>query len=93
MFREVNISKKIEKVEKSISKYIYKHLKISKAVKRFVAIEYSTYHREIRVIYNGVYIGKVGNDDKSILYSPRELVENIIKDYASKLALSNLKEL
>lgn len=89
----MNISKKTAEFEKSISKYIYKHLKIPKAVKRFVAIEYSTYHREIRVIYNGTYIGKVGNNDESLIYSTRELVENIIKDYASESALSTLKEL
>lgn len=88
----MNISKKIARVEKSISKYIYKQLKLPKAVKRFVAIEYSTRHREIRVVYNGAYIWKIGEDKESLIYSKRELVENIIKDYASKLALSTLKE-
>jgi hypothetical protein len=88
----MNISKKIEKVEKGISKYIYKLLKLPKAIKRFVKIEYSTYHKEIRVFYNDKYIGKVDSDNDSFLYSTGELVENIIKNYASKLALSSLGE-
>lgn len=86
----MNILKKIAKAEKNISKYIYKNLKLPRAVKRFVTIQYSTRHREILVVYNGTYIGKVGEDNESFIYSKRELVENIIKDYASKLALLNL---
>ena len=88
----MNILKEIDKLEKSISKYIYKCLNLPKAVKQFVEIEYCTYHRETRVFYNGKYIGKVKDNNDSVIYSKRELIENIIKDYASSLALSNLKE-
>lgn len=88
----MNILKEIDKLEKSISKYIYKCLNLPKAVKQFVTIEYCTYHREIYVFYNNKYIGKVESKSESIIYSKRELIENIIKDYASNLALSNLKE-
>lgn len=88
----MNILKEINKLEKRISKYIYKCLKIPKAVKQFVTIEYCTYHRETYVFYNDKYIGKVESESESIIYSKRELIENIIKDYASKSALSNLKE-
>ena len=88
----MNISKEINKLEKNISKYIYKCLKLPKAVKRFVTIEYCTYRREIHIFYNDKHIGKVDSESESIVYSKRELIENIIKNYASKLALSNLKE-
>lgn len=88
----MNISKKIKKVEKSISKYILKRLKLPKLVKQFVAIHYCTYHSEIRIFYNGNIIGKVGSDEESLIYSTRELIEKIIKNHASELALSNLKE-
>jgi hypothetical protein len=88
----MKILKETEKFEKRISKYIYKVLKIPKEVKRFVEIEYSTYHREIRVLYNSRYIGKVDSNSKDFVYSTDQIIENIIKDYASKLALKNLKE-
>ena len=88
----MNILKEINKLEKSISKYIYKCLNLPKSVKQFVTIEYCTYHREIHVFYNDRHIGKIGSEDESVVYSKRKLIENIIKDYASSLALSDLKE-
>ena len=85
----MNIHKEIEKLTKRINKYIYKCLKLPKEVKRFVGIEYSSYHREVRVFYNDKYIGKVDSCIETFPFSKREHIENIIKDYASKFALSN----